>query len=298
MKLEELIYQWFIKDKELAGRLAAFSGEPAVFYQAAPADNQEGWKGGQYPRIVYAVDMQANQGRRSAGAMSVSILCDEAGTLPEELEPAVRECLKDIIITPKGGSPYCFAWSRTDSFEMASKESGADTRIIGMEVRFDVLEYPSQEGTNPDPVAALNHYIKGRLPSVFVLGMDRKEDFLVAGVPVPVFYCRLASVEKESETNMVTWVDGKIAVHVLCRSGEERLKWVMALADSLAGDCKVGMLDGSPMHVRGLVVNSTADYLKEGQLTVTGHYGLPRWRAKKPKLEGIKMTGGFYGGKK
>ena len=82
MKLGELIYQWFIKDKELAGRLAAFSGEPAVFYQAAPADNQEGWKGGQYPRIVYAVDMQANQGRRSAGAMSVIILCDEAGTLP------------------------------------------------------------------------------------------------------------------------------------------------------------------------------------------------------------------------
>ena len=79
MKLEELIYQWFIKDKELAGRLAAFSGEPAVFYQAAPADNQEGWKGGQYPRIVYAVDMQANQGRRSAGEMSVIILCDEAG---------------------------------------------------------------------------------------------------------------------------------------------------------------------------------------------------------------------------
>ena len=298
MKLEELIYQWFIRDKGLAGSLAVFSGKPAVFYQTAPADNQGGWEAGQYPRIVYAVDMQANQERRSAGAMSVIILCDEAGTLPEELEPAVRGCLRDILMTPEGSSPYCFAWSRTDSFEITPKESGADTRIAGMEVRFDILEYPSQEGADPDPVMALNHYIKENLPGAFVLGMDRHGEFLEAGGEMPVFYCRLASAEKESETNMVTWMDGKVAVHVLCRSAGERLKWVMALADSLAAECKVGMLDGSPMHVRGLAVNSAADYLKEGQLTVTGHYGLPRWRAKKPKLEGIKMTGGFYGGKK
>ena len=299
MKLEELIHQWFTGYENLAGRLAVFSGRPAIFYQTAPADNQGGWKGrGQYPRIVYTADMQTDQERKSAGSMAVALLCDEAGTLPEELEPEVKECLKDLIITPENGSPYCFAWSRTDSFELASRESGADTRVAGMEIRFDILEYPRQESTDPDPVMALNRYIRHRIPGAFVLGLDKQEPFMVAGASAPVFYCRMMAVEKYSETNMVTWMNGRIAVHVLCRSAEERLKWVMALADRLAFDCKVTMLDGSPMHVNNLAVNNRADYLKEGQITVTGRYGIPRYRAKKPRIEGIKMTGGFYGRKK
>ena len=114
MTLEELIHKWFSESKEVAKKLAVFAGKPAIFFQTAPADNQGGWgMEGQYPRVVYAIDMQANQERKSAGTMEISLLCDEVGIPPEDIEPAIKDCLKDLIINPDNGSPYCFAWSRT-----------------------------------------------------------------------------------------------------------------------------------------------------------------------------------------
>lgn len=281
MKLEELIHQWFTQFDSVSGKLARYAGGPAIFFQTAPTDSQSGWeKKSQYPRIVYAIDMQADQERKSAGTMQVDIFCDEAGLSPEEIEPSVKECLKDLIITPEGASPYCFAWSRTEAFELSKREHGADTRIIGTEMRFDILEYPSQETTDPDPIVALNRYIKKKIRESLVLGMDNTESFKVADARAPVFYCRLEAVEKDRETNTVAWMNGRIAVHVICRDTSMRMKWIMALANSLSVDGEIVMLDGSPMRIKRLVVNNKADYLKEGQLMVTVYYGLLRYKAQ------------------
>ena len=84
MTLEELVHRWFTNHEGVAGRLASYAGKPAIFYQTAPADNQRGWKC-QYPRIVYAIDMQANQERKSAGTMEISLLCDEAAYRQKKL---------------------------------------------------------------------------------------------------------------------------------------------------------------------------------------------------------------------
>lgn len=106
------------------------------------------------------------------------------------------------------------------------------------------------------------------------------EHFRVAEAQKPVFYCRLDSVEKSRETNTVAWMDGKIVVHVLCPAADIRLKWLMALANSLSLAGEVVMLDKSPMKINRLQVNTKADYLKEGQLLVTVHYGLLRYKNK------------------
>lgn len=279
MKFDELIYKWFTENKAIAESVAVYSGKPAIFYQTIPADIQKGWgHKAQYPRIVYSIDMQANQERKSAGTMEISLLCDEAGTPPESIEPMIKDCLRDLIVKPDDISPYCFAWSRTDSFEVSSRETGADTRVIGMEIRFDILEYTSQETTDPDPVVALNQYIKKVMPEAFVMGVDHLDSFLVANEKAPVFYCRLETVERSRVTNTVAWMDGRIAVHVLCPAPEIRLKWVMALANSLSLDAEVVMLDKSPMSIKRLQVNNKADYLKDGQLFVTVHYGLLRYK--------------------
>ena len=86
MTLEELLRKWFLGSENISKKLARFGDNPAIFYQTAPADNQVGWRE-QYPRIVYTVDMQADQERKSAGTLQVSLLCDEVGTPPEEIEP-------------------------------------------------------------------------------------------------------------------------------------------------------------------------------------------------------------------
>ena len=121
---------------------------------------------------------------------------------------------------------------------------------------------------------------QAEMPEVFVLETDHMKHFQVAETKKPVFYCRLDSVEKSRETNTVAWMDGKIAVHVLCPAADIRLKWLMALANSLSLAGEVVMLDKSPMKINRLQVNTKADYLKEGQLLVTVHYGLLRYKNK------------------
>jgi len=285
MNLEELIHKHFSEFEPITKLMTIHNGKPAIFYQFAPDDQDDGWGNAvQYPRIVYGIDMQANQERKSAGTMEISLLCDKEGMEPEMVEPLIRERLKDLIIKPDGGNPYCFAWSRTDAFEIPERESGANTGVIGDEIRFDILEYPNQETTDPDPVVALNRYIKETIPEAFVLGLDHMNHFRIADAKAPVFYCRLKMVEKGQETNTVAWMDGKIAVHLLCPDSAIRIKIIMALANSLSLAGEVIMLDKSPMFIKRLQVNNRADYLKEGQLFITIHYGLLRYKAKQHEL--------------
>ncbi|MCM1559643.1 MAG: hypothetical protein NC123_08865 [Butyrivibrio sp.] len=284
MKLEELIYKRFSGSEDLAKRLAAFSGGPAVFSPEPPGENQEGWEGNtQYPMVVYNFDLQANEERRSAGTLSVSLLCQNtAEVMPEEIEPIIKDCLRDVILKPEGGTPYCFAWARTDAFSIDEKKGDV---TIGSEIRFDILEYPSQETSDPDPIMAINQYIKGIYPECLIMGYDRMEEITEATAERPVIYCRLLSADKAEETNTVAWMDGRIAVHILCPDSGIRLKMAAAIANSISLDGEIIMLDYSPMFVKRLQANYKSDYLKDGQIFVTGHYGLLRYRPKPHSLQ-------------
>lgn len=283
MILEELIYKRFVSSESLVQKLTSFSGVPAVFSPEPPEENQKGWAGNkQYPIIIYNYDLQANEERHSAGTLSVSLLCQNTTEItPEAIEPLVRDCLRDVILKPAEGTPYCFAWARTDAFTIDEKKGDL---TIGSEVRFDILEYPLQETSDPDPVMAMNQYIKGLYPECLVMGYDSMEEITESTVVRPVIYCRLVSVEKSEETNTVAWMDGRVAVHILCPESEVRLKMAAAIANSMSLDGEVIMLDHSPMFISRLQVNYKSDYLKDGQIFVTGHYGLLRYRAKKHSL--------------
>ena len=161
MNLSELIYRRFIASEGLTKHLTTFDGNPAVFSPEPPENNQEEWGSNiHYPRVVYNYDMQANEERNSVGTLSVSLLCQNTeNIMPEAIEPEVRKCLRDVILTPEGGTPYCFAWARTDSFT-ESDNTDNPYMTIGCEIRFDIMEYPSLETTDPDPVVATNRYIK------------------------------------------------------------------------------------------------------------------------------------------
>lgn len=279
MKLEELIYNRFVNSEALVGHLAKFRGSPAVFSPEPPDDNQDGWNGNtQYPKVIYNFDLQANEERHSAGTLSVSLLCQNTTEVtPEAIEPIVRDCLRDVILKPEGGTPYCFAWARTDAFSIDEEKSDV---TIGSEIRFDILEYPSQETSDPDPVMAVNKYIKEMYEGCLIMGYDRMEEITEATAERPVIYCRLMSVDKSEETNTVAWMDGRIAVHILCPDSGIRMKMAAAIANSISLDGEIIMLDHSPMFIKRLQANYRSDYLKDGQIFVTGHYGLLRYKAK------------------
>lgn len=281
MILEELIYKRFTESEELIKLLAKFSGSPAVFSPDAPEDNMSGWSDKQYPRLTYNYELQANEERNSAGTLSVSLFCqntqDIDEILPEMIEPFVKECLKDVLLQPTDGPLYAFAWARTDAFEVSEPKTNL---IIGSEIRFDILEYPNQETTDPDPIIGTNRFIKEMYPDSIVVGYDTMKDITEASKDTPVIYCRLQTADLAEQTNTVAWMDGKIAVHILCPDGEVRRKMAMAIAQKLSLAGEVILLDKSPMFIRRLQIDNKSDYLKDGQIFITGRYGLLRYKAK------------------
>ena len=287
--LEELIYKRFAGSENLAKHLALYGGAPAVFSPEPPDESELGWGGNtQYPQVIYNFDLQANEERHSAGTLSVSLLCQNTTEItPETIETLVRDCLRDVILKPAGGTPYCFAWARTDAFTMDEKKVNA---TIGSEVRFDILEYPSWETSDPDPVMAASKYIKELYPECLIMGYDRMEEITEATAERPVIYCRLASADKVEETNTAAWMDGRIAVHILCPDSGIRLKMAAAIANNISLDGEIIMLDHSPMFIRRLQADYKSDYLKDGQIFVTGHYGLLRYKAKPHALRAAHVN--------
>lgn len=297
MKLEELIYKRILEN-EVAGKLARYAGVPAIFYSEVPSDDQEGWENRtQYPRICYWIDMQANQERNSAGTLTISLMCmNVEEQLPEQIEPVIRACMKDVLLTPEeGNSSYCLAWGKTEAFSYQKQDgtrlSDGDL-VVGCDIIFDILEYTNQETTDPDPIVAMNRYIKELYPKAIVLGWDKVEEIIEAGVEIPVFYCRLISAEVDRETNTVVWMNGKIAIHLLCPDSSVRIKMTMGLANKLSLDGEIRMLDKSPMFIEDLSANYKADYLTEGQLKITGQYGLLRYQQAGKILRNTTITGG------
>lgn len=279
MTLEELIYKRFTEYEPLTKSLTTYQGKPAVFSPAPPDDIHGGWKGSeQYPRIVYSYDMQANTERKSAGTLNVALYCqNRVHIAPEDIEPEIKKCLKDILLKAEDGSLYAFAWSRTDAFEIEEKKNDL---IIGCDVRFDILEFTCQETTDPDPVVATSRYVKELYPSCIVVGLDHMEEITEATAQRPVIFCEINSIEKQEETNTVAWMRGVIAVHIFCPDSSIRLKMTAAIANAMALDGEIILLDRSPMFLQRLQVDNKSDYLKEGQIFITGKYGLLRYKPK------------------
>lgn len=275
---EDLVYTRLTAWPELLNKLAKYKGKAAVFYQSAPSDTTPSWKGAkQYPRIDYVIDMQADPERQSSGQATVNIWSIDTGTMPEEIEPEVRKALCGIFMTPEGEPPYCLAWRRSDSYEFSAKNTGENAnKIIGITVIFDVFAFPKQITSDPDPVLAMNYFVKEWEPSATVIGHDKMTDYYELQAGAPAFYFRLASMETSHETNTVAWMNGVIAGHVFAPTAEERLQWIRYLTDTLATRGEVIMLDTSPMTIRRLTADTGLDQLSQGQIRIQMRFGILR----------------------
>lgn len=289
MNLEELIYSRLKSNESLAGSLSEYSGAPAIFYQEAPNDAQPGWDGRpNYPRIVYDLDTQADTERKSSGTLAVAVMCERFVGTPEDIEDAVRSSLRDLIVKPDGESPYCFAWARSDPFSLDSTEKRK--QVVGIEIRFDILELPYQETTDPDPIVALNLYVHELFPEGKVIGLTELDGLTEATKNAPVFYCRLVSVETESITNTVVWMNARIAVHIVCPDSAARMKISMYLLNSISTEGSLTMLDRSPMNVMRVSTDNTTDYLRTGQISGTFHYGVLRWGRQPHVITNVNLS--------
>lgn len=294
MELHELIWKRLCEDAEVTAGLTRFGQDPAVFTPEAPPDQARGWHGtSNYPRIVFAVDLAADEERKCQGSMILSVSAENNGRFPfGKTVESIKKCLCDVFLTPEGQSPYCLSWNRSDGFSVEG------TNICGMEMQFDILEYPCQETTDPDPVDALNRYLKGLYPEALVLWHDRigQEEAITGSRPV--FYCRMETDSEimERSTFAVAWMRCQMAIHVFCTDVTMRRKYARAISTMLAVDEEYEMLDRSSFFVTEAELVPASDYLRTGQIKVSGRYGILRQTEKKKRVGTIHMdyeTGGI-----
>ena len=222
----------------------------------------------------------------------VDLYCDledVEGCSPEDIEPLIRKALKDIVMQPDDGSPYCFAWQHTEAFELESKNS--DKRVGGYELVFDILEYPEQYTTYPDPVESMNESLKATFPDMFVIGEDEIDKFRVATEDEPIVYVRMDSFQTDHVSMALAWINCRMAIHVIAPSSGARSKWTRCLSNALMVTGEIGMTDGSPLRFTGVQATNTSDYLTTGQIILSGQYTLPR----KPDDKGVLIRNARIG---
>ena len=287
MDLNGLAYHRLASNTELTALLATYDGGPAIFNSEFPNDQQSGWGGSeQYPRIDYRFNLQVNPERSSSGYLSVSVYTENNQLLSDQIETLVRRSLKDVIMKPSDGAPFCVSWARSDGFLLNG------IAILARDITFDILEYPDQQSTDPDPIMALSTYIKDIIPDAVVIGVDRIGDY-TDPADAPVFYCHLENIALDitgySQAE-ITWFNTQISVHLLCPDASMRLKLITGLSQRIASDGEIIMLDDSPMTISGLTVNNRSDYLRDGQMVVNGHYGALKDAFKDPGLRKITLS--------
>lgn len=186
---------------------------------------------------------------------------------------------------PEGEAPMCFAWARSEPYIL---EGNA---VLCKEIAFDILEYPAQETTDPDPVMALNRYIKNLFPECIVFGIDELSEYTIPA-DTPVFYSGLKSIDSTDGhcRSSLSWFNAVISVHLLCPKPSLRLKMMAALHQSLAKDEEIIMFGDSPMAVKALKMNNNADYLREGQMSLTGYYACLKDAFKQPGISGVTIN--------
>lgn len=291
--MEALIKKALGSDPIIAPMLATWNGEPAVFYQTAPPDKDRGWSRIQYPRVDYAVDWTYNPERKADGACQINVWCLNNGetAFPEDIGDAIRESLRDLFIIGADGELYSLEWQRTDGFEAGGQN---EPLTIGVTLSFDILAFPNQQTVSPDPVAGLNTYIKAIAPDVLVAGVDVFPELFRPLEDRPVVYVRLVGdISAMRNSYAVAWMDVSLAVHIFAPHPTMQKLAARQITNRIAldGECKLD--DGSPMLIQRVAINTGANPLRQGQITISGRYGVLREPEKAPLLNNPTMRGEF-----
>ena len=292
--IENLILEALQEDGAVSALLAPWNGQRAVFYQTAPPDTDGGWGQVQYPRVDFTLDWTYSPERQADGACQINVWClnNTQTAAPEDVGDAVRECLRDLFLTDGTGEIYALEWQRTDAFEAGGQEG--EPLTIGVTLSFDLLAFPVQITEEPDPVAGLLDYVKLQAPETVVVGLDPMPRLCRPTKERPILYVRLSGDMSAMRNSWaVAWMDATLPVHIFAPGATLRQKLCRRLVNALALDGECKLRDGSPMLIRRVAMSASANPLRQGQLTVTGRYGVPWTPPEGPKLNHAHTKGEF-----
>lgn len=273
MELYEMLYRRMKSNSKLSELLAKYNGEPAIFYQRAATADDDKWGDMQYPRIDYTVDMQENPARNTSGILAMHVWCNtNYGAEPEDIENEVRICLHSTF-AQADDDVYCFAWQRSDAFEVKTNEDESIC-TIGETLIFDIVACPCQYTMYPDPIKAVNMWTKSVIPTAIVVGVDCINGWASPTRENPIIYWRLASQGVERKQFVCTWLSVTIEGHVYAKTAADRLYNLSRLNTAHALAHHIVMEDTSPLFFKRFSVKPHLNYLVQGQIEANAYFGV------------------------
>lgn len=282
--IERLLLEQIKSDVLISGLLTTYNGETAIFYQNAPKDTDPLWGGSCFPRVDFLIDPSRDPERKNSGSLLVNVWVSSQDLSPTggNLETEIAELLKDSIsgafYSPENGAVIGVEWTQDSAFLGKAVEKNVDASVVetyGISLMFDLIDFPKQKTTDPDPIEGCNAFIKKNFPDMVVIGEDELPPILKPTDENPALYWRFRGYEGDvRRTYSVNWYLANLALHVFTKSIEARNTWLKAAQELMNLQGEILLLDSSPMFIHKLLVFHEGDPLREGQLYLNGEFGV------------------------
>lgn len=283
--IEDLICNRLSEFAGLSEKLAVYDGKPAVFSKIAPEDTDEKWQGDSYPRIL--VELVQNEGmeRQFKEGLKLQMEClKNHMTNPEDLEEAIIEAANRCFFT-RQEKTICSRWNRSEFSEAGDKRTGYYI--------FDIMTIEKQQTQLPDPVTALNEWLKASYPGAKIVGYDVLDECWKASGENPAIFGRLESIAggKNGDTWEVTWINAGIRLHIISdRASKTAL--IRDISEKLLRKKKLIMNDGGPMFISKVNYNDTMNPLKNRQFFIECQYGILKEKEDSQMIRTIDVQEG------
>lgn len=291
--IEAQVRTHLISQEALKPYMTTYAGQMAVFNQEAPADTDPNWaQGSQYGRIVFYIDMQDDPQRNISGTMGVDLYCETDA--PEEIEPILRAAIDGYFFS-NAEVTIAVNWRNTQYFTDPTKQ------VIGATLTFDLLDFPNQQTTDPDPIALINDWSVSDLPIILgiedvrVIGRDNLPEAWKPTNECPAIYWRLGDIRKCDwipDTYNCSWQTATIWGHIMAPDNATATKIARVIDNTLTIKKRLIFEDLAPLMIdRSIQVTPTNDALKQGQIKLDGTYGILNIPPERPKMGNITISG-------
>lgn len=282
--IEESLYYHLISCDLLTENLTTYNNQPAIFNQEAPPDSNSLWAtGAQYPRIVFSEDMQGDPERSMGGILSVDISCKDGQMPPEELEPLLRTAIDGYFLS-NGTFTMAAQWQNTSYFTEPTNE------VIGCTVTFQLLGFPVLTTDNPDVVARLNEWSADN-PNIHVINHDALPATAWKPDTDSAIYWRVYQDKSCSfipDTFQTVWRTAMVKCHVFAKDMQTASNIARNISFALLRDKRLIKPGESQIMVNtNNVVESGADPLRTGQLSIEATYGVIVFKENAETFENI-----------
>lgn len=283
--IEQALYEHLKAQTALAEHLATYNDAPAVFNQEAPADTDPQWGAGpQYGRVIFEEDLRGDPERTMGGTLVVDIMCHKDSQFPEEIEPIIRELIDGYFFS-NGTFTVSAQWKNSQYF------TEPKNHVTGCTVAFELLAFPVLTTVQPDVIARLNEW-SGAFENVFVINHDElpHNAWKPSGSEVAVYWRKMH--EKPAgwikDTYATIWRTASVRGHIFAEDEATTETIGRQLVTALYASKRL-MKDGEvPVMVnRNNTLNSGADALREGQITVEATYGIIVYKPPKNTINHI-----------